>query len=248
MAIAKILSNSAGDIAVAPATLNVTKPTGGTPGASDILVLCVGGGNGSAAGSYTAPAGWNLIGQLLDQASGVDHVSQQVWWAPGDVANLAFTKVGAIASLGWVMVCFTGCNSASPVDATGTPNSRVTDGTTLVTNAVTVATDQAWHVIGFGSWLGGTNSAPGFTVAQNAVPASNEDSTILYNTTPKSVGSTGTVTVTSSAGSAGQVLVGIPFALRPSSSRIVPDYRQFPKLALRYPQVFQKELINSQLR
>jgi hypothetical protein len=112
-----------------------------------------------------------------------------------------------------------------------------------------VATDQAWHVIGFGSWLGGINSAPGFTVAQNAVPATNEDSTLLYNTTPKSVGSTGTVTVTSSSGSAGQVLVGIPFALRPASNPgLKPDYRQFPKSALRYPKVFQKELINSQLR
>lgn len=248
MAIAKILTNSSGDVATPPATLNVTKPTGGTPGALDILILCIGSGFAGTVGSYSAPAGWTLIGQLLNQANGTGHISQQLWWATGNVANLGFTISGAMTSLGWVMACFSGCDSASPIDATGTPNSRITDGTTLVTNAVTVVTDQAWHAIGFGSWLGGTNSAPGFTVAQNAVPASNEDSTILYNTTPKSVGSTGTVTVTSSAGSAGQVLVGIPFALRPSSSRIVPDYRQFPKSALRYPQVFQKELINSQLR
>lgn len=248
MGIAKILTNSSGDVASPGATINVTKPTGGTPGASDILVLCVGSGAGATVGSWTAPAGWTLIGQLLDQVNVADHVSQQVWWAAGNVANLTFTKVGFVASLGWIMVCFSGCNSVTPVDATGTPNSRVTDGSTLVTNAVTIATDQAWHAIGFGSWLGGTNSAPSFTAAQNS-PATNEDSTLLYNTTPKSVGSTGTVTVTSSAGTSGQVLVGIPFALRPAArAGMIPNYRDFPKVALQYPKPFRRELINSQLR
>jgi hypothetical protein len=211
VAIAHIGTDSKGSLA-SPATLNVTKPTGITPGSTDRLVLVTGCGDPSAAGSYTAPAGWTSIGSVLNAGTASQHISVQAWHAAGDVANLAFTKSGSATDVGWVMLCFSGVDTTTPIDATGTANSN-TGAATLTTNAVTIATDQAWHCIAFADWLSGTFSATGFTNAES--PLTNESAALLYNTTPKSTGSTGTVVVTSSAASSGQVLAGVPFALRP---------------------------------
>lgn len=213
MSIAKVFTNSSGDVASAPATLSVTKPTGGTPGATDLLVLSVGSGrSGTPVGSYTAPSGWNSVGSLLNQGTGTSWVSGQVFWAAGSVSNLDFTKSGTVDTVGWVMVGFTGCDLNVPVDATGTANAN-TGSNSLTTNAVTVVTDRAWHLIGFFDWLGRTFSASGFTVAANT--GTNESAAVLYNTTPKAIASTGTVAVSASGSGSGQVLVGVPFALRP---------------------------------
>jgi hypothetical protein len=219
VAIAKILTNSSASVA-APATLTVTKPTGGTPGAADRLVLVVTGGNGGGnVGSYTAPAGWTSVGSVLNLAGGAGHTSLQVWHAAGDVASLGFTKSGTVADAGWVMLCFSGCDTTTPVDVAGTANSA-TGANSLATNALTVVTDQAWHLIGFADWLSGTYSATGFTVA--ASPTTNEACALLYNTTPKGVGSTGAVTVNDSASATNQNLMAVPFALRPAAAASTP--------------------------
>lgn len=218
MAISKTLTNSSGSVA-APATLNVTKPSGGTPGATDILILTIGGGASAIIGSYTAPAGWTSIG-TTNTNNGGNRTYVQTWWALGNVALLGFTKSGTVTDCGWVMVNFAGVDTSTPIDATATPNSS-TAATTLVTNAVTIVTSQAWHLIGVSDWLGGAYSASGFTVA--ASPSTNEQAGTLYNTTPKSVGSTGTVTVTAGAVSTGQSILGVPFALRPASVQDTPE-------------------------
>lgn len=205
---------SSADLGSPGATQAVTLPTGTVSG--DIVVAVLGSGRASAAcGSWTAPAGWTAVGSLLDQANGASHISLQVWRAAGSIANLTFTKVGTVASLGWLLASFTGVDTTTPIDATGTANSSVTSVATLTTNAVTVATSQAWHCIAFGDWLGGTFSATGFTNQENA--AVNESAALLYNTTAKSTGSTGTVVVTSSAATTAQALIGVPFALRPAA-------------------------------
>src|SRR6478609_9748376 len=177
MAISKVGTNSSGNLGSAPATLNVTKPTGVTLDSTHRLILVIGLGNSANPGSYTAPSGWTSVGSLLDQSTGSDHISCQVFHAAGDVAALGFTTTFTSDTCGWVMVAFAGCDTSTPIDATGTPNSAV-GVATLTTNAVTVATDQSWHCIGFADWLGGTFSATGFTNAENA--ASSESAALLY--------------------------------------------------------------------
>src|SRR3954470_10084960 len=121
MAIAHIGTDSKVSAASA-ATLNVTKPTGITPGASDRLILIVQTGNsGGAVGSYTESAGWTLIGQVLNVAGG-GNISLQAWHAAGDVTLAAFNRVGAGTDLAWVMGCFSGVDTTTPIDATGTAN------------------------------------------------------------------------------------------------------------------------------
>lgn len=206
---------SSGDVHAPGATVAITKPAG-TAG-TDILVAFFGSGTGSGgtSGSFTAPAGWTAISAAATANLGAAQaINLAGFWSLGSNTNLTFTKTGTVADMGWVCLGFTGVDNTTPIDAVGTTNSS-TGATTLTTNAVTVATSGAWHVIGFADWLGGTYSATGFTNVENA--AANEAAGCLYNPTPKSTGSTGTVVVTSSAASSGQLLAGMPFALRPAA-------------------------------
>lgn len=217
MAISKVGTNSSGDSASTSNPLTVSKPTGITPDGTHILILVIATGAGGNPDAYsTAPTGWTLVGSLLNQLNSADHISGWVYWSLGSNTNLGFTRTANVGgTVGWEMVAFLGCDTTTPIDATGTANSSTANNATLTTNLVTIATANAWHCIGFLDWLGGTFSATGFTNAENA--AANESAALLYNTTPKSTGSTGTVVVTSSAGTSGQVLIGIPFALRPAA-------------------------------
>lgn len=223
MSVAKVHTNTSANIASAGATQAVTIPTGS--GSGEIAILAVGCGRfAAAAGSYTAPAAWTQIGGIFDANNGNNHVSGQVFWALGSTAgaSLTLTKSGSVDTMGWVCVTFSGVDLTTPVDATGTANSG-TGATTLTTNAVTVTAqgDQGWHLIGFFDWFGNTVTAPSFTVAPNGL--TNESANLLYNTTPKSPGSTGTVIITGTT-AGGQVMIGIPFVLRPASATADQPY------------------------
>ncbi len=226
MAIAHIATDSGADTASpSPNPLVVTKPTGVTLDATHILVLTIATGASAATPDQysTAPTGWTSIGSLTNQANGSDHVSAWMYWSLGNNATLSFTRTGSVGStVGWRMAAYSGCDTTTPIDATGTPNSSVTNGTTLTTNLVTIATDQAWHLIGVGDWTGGGFTATSFTASNNANPATNQYAGILYNTTPKAVGSTGTVVITTSSSGTGEAIIGIPFALRPAASAAGP--------------------------
>lgn len=201
-------SFSSGDVHLPGATMILTKPSGFQ--ATDRLVAAIGSGENSGAGTFTLPAGWTAVMAHVANTK-VDLV---IAHAPGDVASTTFTKSGTVGDAGWVMLAFTGGDPTTPIDAVGTGSSN-TGAASITTGAVTIATDQAWHVIALASWIGGTWSATGFTMRQNA--GSNEDGTCGYNTTPKSVGSTGTVSCTTTGGASGQVLCCAPFALRPAA-------------------------------
>lgn len=213
-------TNSSNDVHAPGATVAITKPAG--TASTDVLVafFASGVGTGGTAGSWTAPAGWTAINTAVAASlGGSNAINLAGYWSLGSNANLTFTRTGTVGDLGWVNLGFTGVDNTTPVDATGTTNSS-TGSTTLTTNAVTVATANAWHLIGFADWFGGTYSATGFTSVENS--AANEAAACLYNPTPKSVGSTGTVVVTSTGTTAGQILVAMPFALRPAGGAADP--------------------------
>jgi hypothetical protein len=142
------------------------------------------------------------------------------------VANLSFTIDSGTGDMGWVCAAYTGVDNTTPIDATGTTGTNTNSGT-IVANLVTVATANAWELIASIAWQSGAWSATGFTSADNG-SAANQQAVILYNTTPKSTGSTGTVTVTNAGTASGQHLIAIPFALRPAAvaTKAPPTYRR----------------------
>lgn len=204
-------SSSTGDIH-APGTITITKPTGWA--ATDVFITGIGSSRGGAGGSgtYSGPTGWTAIATHVGTAAGND-VDIAGWWALGSVASLGFTKSGTVDDAGWVCLALTGVDNTTPIDAVGTPNTN-TGANSITMGAVTVVTDQAWLLGLFSDWLDGLVSATGFTRVENA--HSNGMAACLYNTTPKSVGTTGTTSVADSASASGQRIAAMPFALRPA--------------------------------
>jgi hypothetical protein len=206
------------DIASITATTTITKPTGTANTDILIAIFATDSGGNNTQRTVTNPTGWtNIFTEFV--AGATNGVSLHGAWAKGDVASLGFTNGATGLQQGVVVVGFTGVDNTTSIDATGTTNSS-TGATTDTANAVTIATLNAWELIAFASWNGGTNSATGFTAVQNVAspPAPNADATLLYNTTPKATGSTGTVVVTSTGSATGQILLAAPFALRPAAA------------------------------
>lgn len=184
------------------ASQTVTKPAGTATG--DVAIMAVGINFTTVA----TPTGWTLVGSIV-LTNATTFVFSRVIQA-GDT-TWTLTPGGGAQQFGVAFQTFTGVDNTTPIDATGTANSSAS-GTTIATNAVTIATDQAWHLIGVGTFNGG-GSATGFTALTNGASPANEGAALLYNQTPKSVGSTGTVTVTTTTGAKSAV----PFALRPAA-------------------------------
>jgi hypothetical protein len=185
--------------------MGVTKPTGFA--STDILIVTLNWAN-TGSPTLTVPSGWTAIGTVV-----ATNITVAAYSALGSVASTAFA-LSVSRDNGNVCAAYTGVDTTTPVDATGTTSSN-SGAASITANAVTIATDQALHLIAAGSWASGVYSATGFTVQNNGA-APNQAASILYNLTPKSVGSTGTVTVNNTV-STGQVLVVIPFALRPAA-------------------------------
>jgi hypothetical protein len=217
MAIGVNSSIARNDIPATTATTTISKPTG--TGNTGVLVVVFGTDQSGTPGSITPPAGWTAIFTNVLVVVGSTGVRLSGYWALGSVANLGFTNSSTGDQQGWVCREFTGVNNTTPIDVVDNGGTNHNTGSaSLTVNSVTVATANAWELIAFASWLGGTNSATGFTAAQNVAtpPATNADATLLHNPTPKGTGATGTVVVTSSSAATGQILIGVPFALRPA--------------------------------
>jgi hypothetical protein len=211
MAIGFRASSNSGASNVAAATVTITLPAGTL--ATDIVVVnfAYADATKGSLGSWSPPAGWTAVAPAATPITGsIQDVSEQAFWALGSVASLVFARTGIVDFCGWTCGAFTGVDNTTPIDATGTDNGGL-GNSALVVNAVTVVTDQSWELIGFTNNDGGATTATGFTVVSNYV------SRLLYNTTPKSVGSTGTVSV-NVGGSSGNAKVARPFALRPAGA------------------------------
>jgi hypothetical protein len=196
-----------GDVHFPASPVTITKPAGTV--ATDVLVAVFAFRGGD---TITAPTGWTAVATGAGNATFL----QSCWWALGSVAALGFTysKPGA-DDVGWICSAFSGVDNTTPVDATGT-TSTSTAALTVTANAVTVATANAYHLIAFSPWNAGTLSATGFTLVDNS-PVTNQQVGLLYKSL-SATGSTGTVTCTVSGSATGQVLIAIPFALRPAAA------------------------------
>jgi hypothetical protein len=198
----------------ASSTASLTKPTGALAG--DLMVISL---SWDASGSaLTAPAGWTAIATNIGNTSMKAAAYYRVVQA-GDT-SWTWTFTGA-PSVGWVVQTFSGEDTTTPIDATGTTSTN-TGAATIVANAVTVVTSQAIELIANGAWNGSTVfSATGFTALNNGA-AANQPASLLYNLTGKATGSTGTVTCTGSGSATSQILTAIPFAVRPAATAAGP--------------------------
>lgn len=188
----------------------VTKPAAVAAGHVAVLVISW---DATSTTTVATPTGWTVIaaniGNTSMKASAFYRVIQS-----GDTSWLVDIN-HAGNSLGGVFKAFSGVDNTTPIDATGTASTN-TGNTSIVANAVTIATSGAWHMIGLGAWNGSTTfTATGFSDQNNGNTA-NQPADLQFNTSPQSTGSTGSVTVTASGSGAGQILSAIPFALRPA--------------------------------
>lgn len=216
MAIAHVHTDTSGDIASTTATTTITTPTGSA--ATDVLIAVFGDDvAGGTQNTPSAPAGWTLIGAQVTATSGVNHIGVTAFWALGNVSNKGFTNNHTAGQQGWVCAAFSGVDNTTPIDVTGTGTTS-TGASSVTANAVTIATANAWEVIAACDWLGKVGfTATSFTETHNT--AANASVSFLYNTTPKSTGSTGTVVVNNSDGTtASEIMACLPFALRPAAS------------------------------
>lgn len=181
----------------------VTKPAGVVTG--DLMVMVIGANMSSP---VALPTGWTSVGTatLTGACLTVGYRLAQA----GDT-TWTVTPGGGAQQFGGVLQTFSGVDSTTPIDATGSA-ATTASASSLAAPAVTVVTANAWELIGFASTSTGNPTATGFTVLKDA--QTNEAAALLYNTTPKSTGSTGTVTV--SFGSGGTAL--LPFAIRPAAA------------------------------
>jgi hypothetical protein len=195
-------------------SITVTKPTGSTTG--DLMIATITIEWGTGAGTITTPTGWTLVGST-STGTQVTSCFQRLFQTGDTSWSFPYTAGAGTHSIGVCFQTFTGCDTGTPIDATGTASNN-TSGTTITANAVTVATANAWELIALGCSTTGNASATGFTALNNA--GSNEQSSLLYNQTPKSTGSTGTVSCTIGGGGG----MCIPFAIRPLISLFLLPY------------------------
>lgn len=220
MAIGVNPSISSADLAnQASGTITISKPAG--TAATDVLAVAFALDDvNSGSPTISAPTGWTAITAGFRQASGVNSLTLYGFWALGNVANLGFTftRGGASnADIGWLCIDYTGVDNTTPIDANDGAANGTAGASSVTSNAVTVVTDQAWHVILSCDFLGKVAfTATGFTEQHNG--AVNAAIVQLYNQSPKAIGSTGTVVVNNSdATSSGEVMAAMPFALRPAA-------------------------------
>lgn len=209
-------ASSSGDLASPGGTTTIAMPTGSV--GTDVVVAIFGSSRIAIANPnvVTPPAGWTSIASSITDNNGVDEVTLHGFWSLGNNASLDFSNSQTLTlNQGWVALGFTGVDNGNPIDSTGTPNSN-SGSASLVTNAINIVVANSWHCIGFADWLKQTFNASSFTNVENGAPATNQMAGCFYNTTPKAVGSTGTVSISYAASGTSEVIVAMPFALRPA--------------------------------
>ena len=194
-------------------TTTITKPT---VSAGEILVVALGVNSSGTCKTYAAPSGWTQIGP----AGGIlqSQVRIQLFWALNNPASLAFTVSGGagVQDESWACASFSGVDTTTPVDATGTGNGNTGSGTISVATFNTV-TDQALELFGIVDWnAGSTFSQASFNILASS--ATNCQMALCYAKSATSpAGATGAFTVTDNAGATGNFLAYQQFALKPTA-------------------------------
>jgi hypothetical protein len=187
---------------VASSSQIVTIPAGVQTG--DLMIVAW--SNTSVGATLTPPSGWTSIA-LAASGSGMKLQTCYRVAQAGDT-TWTFTATGGNATTGIALLTFTGQDPTTPIDVAGVGVGVASGSATA--GAITIVTANAWELITYAGNPGGAASATSFTDLSNT--AATVEADVLYNTTPKSTGSTGTVVV---SGFAGPKAI-LPFAIRPA--------------------------------
>ena len=161
------------------------------------------------------PAGWSTVAQNVIESSSNGNEGASVYYRVIQAGDTSWTfTMSESAYISFALQSFSGINTSSPIDNTGTTSAN-SGSNTITTNSVTVNSSGAWELISVSQSNGGT-----IPTATNFTALSNEDrnSTLLYDTTALNPGATGAVTVTGGGPAAGNMLVAIPFTIVPAST------------------------------
>jgi hypothetical protein len=215
MATIAFRNSSFGDIGSVVGSQAITLPTGTL--STDYVAIFFGNdwGTPRTAQSTTAPAGWStLLAATVRTGSNSNEIQMVGFGAPGSIANLTFTnsQTGVNYQQGWSCCSFSGVDLNNPIDVSGSSIANQDSGS-ITAGAITIATAGAMHLIAVNDWAGGIFSATNFTNNENG--HANASASIMVNPTTKSVGSTGTVAITDSAGGTNNIMIAFPFALKP---------------------------------
>lgn len=216
MAAISLRASATGDLASPGATTNVTLPAGTV--ATDIVVAVFNSNRAAliSPNVITPPAGWTAIHSSYTDNNGLVEATIHAFWALGSVASLAFSNSQTVTlTQGWVTASFINVDNTNPIDATSAGSSG-TGGAGLTINSVNVVTNGAWLMMvagdtdhqdihGFGA----------FSSINNGNPPTNSSANLIYNTTPYAPGPTGTTVVNIVVSDPGDILIGMPFALKP---------------------------------
>lgn len=212
-------SSVTGDLASPGGTTTVTLPAGVAATDVVIAIFCSNRVALISPNVVTAPAGWTAIHSSITDNNGIVEGTLHAFWALGNVSSLGFTNSQTVTlSQGWVVAAYTGVDNSTPIDATAAPNSGPSPGG-IATSSVTIVTSGAWVLIGGGDTDRNVMSGPaGFTAINNGSPPGNSSANLIYSTTPYAAGPTGTNTIGISVSDPSDVLLGMPFALRPTAN------------------------------
>lgn len=209
-------ADSSADISGVGATTTVSLPTGTQ--STDIVaaVFCSTRLALINPNVVSPPAGWTRIGSELTANNGISELTLSLFWAQGNVGALGFSNSQTLTlNQGYVLSAFSGVDLSTPIDVTGT-STNSTGGGAIVNASINIATNNAWHLVGAIDLDANSLTTPaGFTQAANGTPPTNAGAGMFYNTTPKSIGATGTVTIGISVSDSNDILAGLAFALRP---------------------------------
>ncbi len=189
----------------------VALPSGTTAG--DLAVVLLTWNTSQAWRTSSAPAGWSTIAQNVIGQKG-NYEGESVYYRviqPGD-SSWSFTTNAAVY-MQIVLQSFSGINTSSPIDNTGTPSTS--SGSDAITaNSVTVKNSGAWELVGIAQAQESNATATNFTGLSNH----SYGATLLSDTTALKSGATGTVTVTGGGAAANNALVAIPFTIAPAAT------------------------------
>jgi hypothetical protein len=213
VAIGFIASDNSVDVSAPGATQALVQPTGTLTGHIVIAVLTSKRASSLSPGTWTAPAGWTAVKANFSQNDGTSSSDLATFWANGSVASYTFTKSGTMDAMSGCTGTFSGADTTTPIDVVGA-SAGTAGATSILIPSITIATANAWHLIAAGDYSGNAFTATNFNVIGTAGVAAGTAG-LLYNTTPKSTGSAGTVTLNDSAAS---LMEGFAFALRPAGA------------------------------
>jgi len=213
MAIAHVADSSA-DLNAPGGTTTIALPAGST--GARVVVVAFGSTRNSTTNPnvVSAPAGWNAIGSGFSANDGTNEVSLYGFWALGSVAALGFTNSQTSGlKQGWAAALFSGVDLSTPIDVVGT---GATGSAGLNAASITIVTANAWDVVLTADLNHHEVTGTGLTAADNGATPANASAGVLYNTTPKSTGATGTQNVGISVSDPGDIVAALRFALRPA--------------------------------